>query len=476
MTLIDEDIPPSNSSEHGGTRSHPAASYSRAARLHAPDLVHAQTARLDPRSPARRDRDRILYSPAFRRLSDVTQVVAPTERYPIHNRLTHSLKVAQIGRSLAETLLAEPGAAERAAAAGGLDPDVVEAAALAHDLGHPPFGHVAERELDDILTRQHGLADGFEGNAQSFRVVTTLAVRHEDVPGLDLTRATLGAILKYPWVRTGSGPAARKWGAYASEAAQLAWARQGCPLPDDQPTLEAAVMDWADDVTYAVHDVEDFFQAGLLPLDRLVTDPAERDRFLAAEVARLAGQGGPGSQEGRTAFSAADLETAFHGLMAMVPISGPYRGVRSDRAALRAFASTLIDRFLAATSLPDDPGGPGGPLAIEPRARMEVLMLKGLTWYYVIASQALLSQRFGQRRLVRSVFDMLLAASEHPGDWPIFPPIDQDTLAALDPADRPARVRLVADVIASMSEPQAIDIHARLTGRAPGLDPTVVIP
>ncbi|MEJ7763538.1 MAG: hypothetical protein WKF80_12165, partial [Thermomicrobiales bacterium] len=339
-----------------------------------------------------------------------------------------------------------------------------------------PFGHVAERELDDILTGQHGLADGFEGNAQSFRVVTTLAVRHEDVPGLDLTRATLGAILKYPWTRAASGPAARKWGAYTSEAGQLAWAREGCPLLPGQPTLEAAVMDWADDVTYAVHDVEDFFQAGLIPLDRLVTDPAERDRFLAAEVSRLAGQGGPGSQEGRTAFSAADLEAAFHGLMAMVPIAAPYRGVRADRAALRAFASTLIDRFLAATSLRDDPAHPAGPLVIEPRARMEVLMLKGLTWYYVIASQALLSQRFGQRRLVRSVFEMLLAASDHPGDWPIFPPIDQDTVAGLDPADHPGRIRLVADVSASMSEPQAIDIHARLTGRAPGLDPTIVIP
>ncbi len=444
---------------------HPQPPY-RTDRYHASPSQNAASSG-DTRSPARRDRDRILYSPAFRRLSDVTQVVAPTERYPIHNRLTHSLKVAQIGRSLAETLLAAPGAGERAAAAGGLDPDVVEAAALAHDLGHPPFGHVAERELDDILTGQHGLADGFEGNAQSFRVVTTLAVRHEDVPGLDLTRATLGAILKYPWTRAASGPAARKWGAYASEEGQLAWAREGCPLPPGQPTLEAAVMDWADDVTYAVHDVEDFFQAGLIPLDRLVTDPAERDRFLAAEVARHAG---------RTAFSAADLVAAFHALMADVPISAPYRGVRADRAALRAFASTLIDRFLAATSLRDDPAHPGGPLAIEPRARMEVLMLKGLTWYYVIASQALLSQRFGQRRLVRSVFEMLLAASAHPGDWPIFPPIDQDTLATLDPTDRPGRVRLVADVIASMSEPQAIDIHARLTGRAPGLDPTVVIP
>lgn len=157
----------------------------------------------DERSPFERDRDRILYATNFRRLGRVTQVAGPGERHLTHNRLTHSLEVSQIGRGLATRLRTDVASQEMIAAAGGLDAAVVEAAALAHDLGHPPFGHVAESELNALLTAA-GVADGFEGNAQSFRIVTTLGVHYPDLPGLDLTRATLCAILKYPWMRDGS--------------------------------------------------------------------------------------------------------------------------------------------------------------------------------------------------------------------------------------------------------------------------------
>ncbi|HEY7034581.1 MAG TPA: dNTP triphosphohydrolase [Thermomicrobiales bacterium] len=149
----------------------------RADRLHPSDGANPR----DPRTPSRRDRDRILYSAAFRRLGGITQVAAPTERYPLHNRLTHTLEVAQIGRSLAENLTRTPGGRKLAAAAGGIDPDVVAAAALAHDLGHPPFGHVAEKELDELVRRRS--YDGFEGNAQSFRIVTRLAARDPRIEG-----------------------------------------------------------------------------------------------------------------------------------------------------------------------------------------------------------------------------------------------------------------------------------------------------
>jgi dGTPase len=132
----------------------------RADRLHPSDGANLR----DPRTPSRRDRDRILYSAAFRRLGGITQVAAPTERYPLHNRLTHT-----------------PGGRKLAAAAGGIDPDVVAAAALAHDLGHPPFGHVAEKELDELVRRRS--YDGFEGNAQSFRIVTRLAARDPRIEG-----------------------------------------------------------------------------------------------------------------------------------------------------------------------------------------------------------------------------------------------------------------------------------------------------
>jgi dGTPase len=118
-------------------------------RLHSAKKADPQ----DRRSPGRRDRDRILYSSAFRRLTGITQVVSATDRLPIHNRLTHTVEVAQIGRSLAEELLRSGSNREQIAEFGGLDPDVVEAACLAHDLGHPPFGHVAEEELDRLVKR-----------------------------------------------------------------------------------------------------------------------------------------------------------------------------------------------------------------------------------------------------------------------------------------------------------------------------------
>lgn len=140
------------------------------------DRRHNDRKKGDQRAAAQRDRDRILYTAAFQRLAGVTQVVGPLEGHVFHNRLTHTLEVAQIARRLAEKLAKENRAL--AEELGGLDPDVVEAAALAHDLGHPPFGHVAEKELD-ALARSHGAAEGFEGNAQSFRIVTRLAA-HRD--------------------------------------------------------------------------------------------------------------------------------------------------------------------------------------------------------------------------------------------------------------------------------------------------------
>jgi dGTPase len=266
----------------------------------------------DTRSEAQRDRDRILYAAAFRRLADVTQVVSASEGPVFHNRLTHSLEVAQFGRRLAEKLVKDNYLA--AEAVGGIDPDVVEAACLAHDIGHPPFGHVAEQELEELVTKA-GVRSGFEGNAQSFRIVTKLAPHPPSPAGLNLTRATLNALLKYPWLRSTPGSAPLKWGAYDNEFQQIRFAREGS-IPTDalakeweqakkitgerdlvhaelewaknnsflQNQLkcpEAKLMDWADDVTYAVHDAVDFYCAGLIPLDRLTSkkDDSERKRF-----------------------------------------------------------------------------------------------------------------------------------------------------------------------------------------------------
>ncbi len=408
----------------------------------------------DERSPFEKDRDRILYSSNFQRLARVTQVVSPDDRFLTHNRLTHSLEVSQIGQELANSLLRRNDQCDLIADAGGIDPMVVAVAALAHDLGHPPFGHVAERELDRLLVAA-GLEDGYEGNAQSFRIVTKLGVRYPEIPGLNLTRAVLNALLKYPWQR-GENPARpAKWGAYRSETEDFLWARELAAGKPNQRCLEADLMDWADDVAYAVHDMSDFYRAGLIPLDRLANDEGERDRFMAAEAQRL--NIAPADQE--------EQRQILDGMAQWFPGDGPFAGTRLDRAGLSSFTSSLIGRYISAVSvMRDEEGVP--TVSIDPVKQREVQLLNGLTWYYVINSPALMSQRFGQRSLIRTLFGTLREAAASSQDVHIFPAFYREMLEAAESDDE--RLRVVADYIASMSEGQVIEIHQRLNGQSLG--------
>jgi dGTPase len=426
-------------------------------RLHSAKKADPQ----DRRSPGRRDRDRILYSSAFRRLTGITQVVSATDRLPIHNRLTHTVEVAQIGRSLAEELLRSGSNLEQIAEFGGLDPDVVEAACLAHDLGHPPFGHVAEEELDRLVKEVKHVADGFEGNPQTFRILTRLAVRYRGVEGLNLTRATLCAVLKYPWPRGTSGPRADKWGAYSSEDLEFRWARGLVPGRGEDRSLEAELMDWADDVAYAVHDVEDFYRAGLIPLDKVANDPNEREWLVAAELER---------RPKLAAFGSTNLTDAFGGIMRIAPIFEPYRGTHEGRARLRSFTSSLVDRYVKAVALATDEAG-RPVVAVDREALMEVAMLKGLTWQYVIESPALITHRYGHKRLIQSLFATLCDAGASKNDRKVFPAFYREHLG--ESPDSATIVRTVADLIASMTESQVIALHLRLTGISLGaaLDP-----
>lgn len=422
----------------------------------------------DTRSEFQRDRDRILYSSAFRRLGGVTQVVSANDGLIIHNRLTHTIKVAQVARRLAERLLVKT-PEDVLKDVGGIDPDIAEAAALAHDLGHPPFGHIAEEELHASASAEETrgrLQDGFEGNAQSFRIVARQAVRTFHYTGLNLTRGTLNAILKYPWLRS-DGPSPkrdRKWGAYIDERESFEFARK-----ESRPyirSVEAEIMDWADDIAYALHDTEDFYRAGLIPLDRLASgrDLPERSRFLSyyfhqAMVDDPVKQG-QADQDLSSAIGSLGPQERFFGSIA-------------QRSTLRNWVSNRIGDYIRAFSLRKSEEGKS-LVIIEAKAQREIDLLKQLTWHYVIRNPALATQQAGQRKLIRDLFDTFLVAAIKDQDE-VFPTVFADRLRAVrtdkkmdDKTKERAITRLVVDLIASMTEDQALRIHHKLMGVTPG--------
>jgi dGTPase len=318
----------------------------------------------DRRTPTEKDRDRILYSGLFQRLQGVTQIVSPQQdRSSLHNRLSHSLKVASVSRAIAENFIREAldnpssGLAERIAALGGLDANACEAAGLAHDIGHPPYGHVAEVVMDEWLRYDPDPAkrceNGFEGNAQSFRSVVYLERRIETTYGLELSAVTLAAILKYPWVRAiGDMKRQDKFGAFHTENIALEASRSWFVASDEhdslEQTLEAAIMDIADDITYAIHDLQDFIAAGVLHpgemldlLARVRTNvDDQRDSVREALI-------NPGS---RAKMMTTDVESDP---IAEVDVSEQQQGVEATatltRSSRRPFAANpqQIDAFMA---------------------------------------------------------------------------------------------------------------------------------
>ena len=418
------------------------------------ERLHGNDRRDDQRGSFQRDRDRIIYTSAFRRLAWVTQVVSSEEGEPFHNRLTHTLEVAQIGRRLAEKLIAEQ--PDEVEGLGGVDPDVVEAAALAHDLGHPPFGHAAEEELDELV-RNAGVPGGFEGNPQSFRIVTKLAIRNPEFPGLNLTRASLDAILKYPWYREPGHPTRdRKWGAYSNEAEEFVWVGRGSQLQDTRKSAEAEIMDFADDIAYAVHDMEDFYRAGLIPLDRLFSgDEDELDRFLEGAFDSLEQNSRPIPHE------MGDCKSAFKGLSSSFPILNSFDGTSQQRARLRSLTAGLIGRYVNAIRLQVPNNSNERRVSIEHRAEIELFVLKQLTWHYVINNTALAAQQYGQRRIIKELFD-IFSNSATSKQLDIFPMRYRESLS--HNSQKEEQVRVIADLLAGLTEQQAIAMYRRLTG------------
>lgn len=357
----------------------------------------------------------------------------------------HTQKVAQLSRRIAQYLNREHGAS--------VDVDSAEAAGLAHDLGHPPFGHIAETVLDGLCDRAG--TDGYEGNAQSFRIVTKLAVRRDE-SSLDLSSRTLDGILKYPWLSDHNLALTKgKWGAYLSESNDFQRVR--AHDSSIEQSLEASVMDWADDISYAVHDLEDFFRAGFISLGTLFKDPIASAEFVGKALTEWKGTPWPDD----------DAAATFEFLRRFIPIQEDFDGTVASRANVNRIGSELIHRYVSATKL-----GADGRVDIDEGLRKEVHLLKQLTWQFVINDPPLATLQRGQEKVISDLFEALMDWASRERRTQRLPTRLRDLLELVDTEDhmdRTARnARAVADYVSGLTEDQALDLHSRLHGYTRG--------
>ena len=373
----------------------------------------------------------------------MTQVASAEQGHTFHSRLTHSLKVAQVARRLAERLPTQRHGGAASVAVAALDPDATEACALAHDLGHPPFGHLAEEELDEKAMA----FGGFEGNPQSFRILTRLAVRALEDPGLNLTRQTLNGVLKYPWARHPEEPGKdEKWGAYDADREDFEWTREYCD-GSDAASLEARIMDWADDLTYAVHDLDDFFRAGLVRLDGLCRGDEELGRF-----------------KDYVAIKEPDAVDVVDSVFAGLGITAHYEGRVDERVQLRRLGSLLITRYINAFRVVE--GSAGAEVEIDDELDRQVKVLRRTIWFYIIERPSLAVVQAGQRRVIRELVDMFMTAVDDESAEALLGPVYEERLRAAE--TDPARRRVVIDLVAGMTEDSALEVYRRAIGVAPG--------
>lgn len=386
------------------------------------------------RSPFARDKARIIHSSAWRRLAAKTQVLSPTAGIDFaRNRLTHSLEVAQIGGEIAYAL--------------GLDEQIVDAACLAHDIGHPPFGHNGERALNSWM-KNHG---GFEGNAQTLRILTRLEPKRfndqgESV-GLNLTRAMLDASCKYPWSFIERAENSNKFGYYSDDAPIFNWLREG--VKHNGKSAEAQVMDLADDIAYSVHDFEDAIFGGFIDPELLVARSGH-DRLIEKVVSWSGAE-----------FSETNIAAAFERIAKEPSWLTAWDSNMQNQAKLKNFTSDMIGRFARGAIHATEANAGGKSIGryeaqiIVPEAvREEIAVLKGIVAAYVMSSGERQPTYQRQRALLTELLNKL---------WEVGPQgLDPQFKEAYETATtEEAARRAIADQIASLTDQAAISWYNR---------------
>lgn len=450
----------------------------------------------DTRLPSRRDRDKILYSSALLRLTGVTQVVTPEPGGALtHNRLTHSLKVAQVARSIAELLLSKESNHVDLIALGGLDADVAEAAALAHDLGHPPFGHIGEAVLDTFAREKLGLKEGFEGNAQTFRIVARLDMRSPSYDGMDLTAATRCAVLKYPWMRIepDSDPEEHrrrlagdrsyelrwsKFGYYAEDADDFRQARSIPGVKAELQSVEAAIMDLADDVTYALHDLQDFYLARVLPIPVVLKELegyVEKSRHRRGSV-----EGGPGSaivglakrleRNYKERYNADLFNRAVKGVLGDIQMNfvEHFDATPDAVASVSKYVSEKIGMLTSDIIVTRQPTGERAAVHLSPDLWHQVQVLKQLTSEQVIGRSDMAVYQRAQQRTLTDLLEAMNAWWEDPDDKRRLPQPLLEWRARAEGEGRDPR-RCLLDFVAGLSDHQAAGLRRGLFDGGRGL-------
>lgn len=402
----------------------------------------AQVADRNPDDEFRIDLERIRFSPYFSRLAAVTQVISQgAAGQVVHNRLTHTIKVTAVARAISVALREGPHR-EFLDSLGGIDPVVVQAGASAHDLGHPPFGHLGEQVLDRVARSRFGLADGFEGNAQTFRILTEIDVQGTSNDGLDLTCAVRAAVLKYPWARygvpdphpstlkvppKGGGPGSEglgsgKFSAYLLDVAEMTEVLEAYPaIAPLRQTVECSVMDLADDIAYSLHDLDDFHRSGVLQHAAVAAEfrtwIRDRAELAAAEASHFAGQErapGHSLELLRRRLAAKDDwvfdDDAFGtavGRVAADLVDGllavPFDSSLAAERAVGLFTSSWIAHLQESVIVEKDPPSRAGYVLLDKQAWHEVTVLKFVHQRFVLDRPDLAMFQRGQARVLETL-------------------------------------------------------------------------